>query len=35
MAYVKSTKLNNIKGRQDYIMNEKRQENIVLIVFKA
>ena len=30
MAYVKCTKLGDIKGRQDYIMNEERQENIVL-----
>jgi hypothetical protein len=30
MAYVKCTKLGDIKGRQDYIMNEKRQEHIVL-----
>lgn len=29
-GYVRMTKLSNVKGRQDYIMSDKKQENIVL-----
>lgn len=32
MAFTTHSKITNAKGRIDYLTNEKRQENIVLVV---